>query len=104
MVEELGSKFTRVAKPSEKDLEYKLEPSPKYIIENIVPQLVEVQLFQAVLEAAASEHSARMVAMQNATKAAGDLLYDLLLTYNQARQAAITAEIAEISSSSAVLT
>jgi F-type H+-transporting ATPase subunit gamma len=42
--------------------------------------------------------------MQNATKAAGDLLYDLLLTYNQARQAAITAEIAEISSSSAVLT
>jgi len=104
MVEELGTKFTKVAKPAEKDLEYKLEPSPKYIIENIVPQLVEGQLFQAVLESAASEHCARMIAMQNATKAAGDLLYDLLLTYNQARQAAITAEIAEISSSSAVLT
>jgi len=103
MVEELGSKFSKVAKPAEKDLEYKLEPSSKYIIENIVPQLVEVQLYQAVLESAASEHSARMVAMQNATKAAGDLLYDLLLSYNQARQAAITAEIAEISSSSAVL-
>lgn len=103
MVEELGSKFSKVAKPAEEEIEYKLEPSPKYIIENIVPQLVEVQLYQAVLESAASEHSARMVAMQNATKAAGDLLYDLLLSYNQARQAAITAEIAEISSSSAVL-
>ena len=63
---------------------------------NIVPQLVEVQLFQAVLESAASEHSARMMAMQNATKAANDLLGDLVLTYNQARQAAITREIAEI--------
>jgi len=103
MVEELGAKFSKVAKPSEKEVTYKLEPSPKFIIENIVPQLVEMQLYQAVLETAASEHSARMVAMQNATKAASDLLYDLLLSYNQARQAAITAEIAEISSSSAVL-
>ncbi len=103
MMQELGSKFTKIAAPSEKDADYKLEPSPEYIVTNIVPQLVEVQLFQAVLESTASEHSARMVAMQNATKAANDLLGDLVLTYNQARQASITAEIAEIAASTAVL-
>ncbi|MCX6734856.1 MAG: ATP synthase F1 subunit gamma [Candidatus Peregrinibacteria bacterium] len=103
MMQELGSKFTKIAAPSEKDADYQLEPSPEYIVTNIVPQLVEVQLFQAVLESAASEHSARMVAMQNATKAANDLLGDLVLTYNQARQASITAEIAEIAASTAVL-
>lgn len=103
MIEELGSKFTRIAKPIERKVEYKLEPSPKFILENIVPQLAEIQFYQAVLEATASEHSARMVAMQNATQAADDLLGDLVLTFNQARQASITAEIAEISSSSAVL-
>ena len=99
MLDELGSKFTNVAGVPEKDVDYKLEPSPQYIIQNIVPQLTELQLYQAVLEAAASEHSARMVAMQNATKAAGDLLDDFVLSYNQARQAAITAEIAEIAAS-----
>ena len=104
MLEELGSKFTDVAKPSEKEIEYKLEPSQKYILDNIVPQLTEMQIYQAVLETAASEHSARMVAMQSATQAANDILEDLVLTYNQARQAAITAEIAEISSSMAVIT
>ncbi|MFA5821365.1 MAG: ATP synthase F1 subunit gamma [Candidatus Gracilibacteria bacterium] len=98
MLEELGSKFSKFVKPAEKDYDYKLEPSEMYIIENIVPQLTEMQLYQAVLEAAASEHSARMVAMQNATKAATELRDDLVLTYNQARQAAITAEIAEIAS------
>jgi F-type H+-transporting ATPase subunit gamma len=96
MLNELGSKFTKHITVKEKNLEYKLEPSPEYIIENIVPQLTEMQLYQAVLESSASEHSARMVAMQNANQAATDLLDDLVLTYNQARQAVITAEIAEI--------
>jgi len=103
MLEELGSKFSKMAKPAEKDLEYKLEPSQEYIIDNIIPQLVEMQLYQAVIETTASEHSARMVAMQSATKAADDLMADLTLTYNQARQAAITGEIAEIASSSIAL-
>lgn len=103
MIQELGTKFTRIAAPSEKECDYKLEPSPEYIVTNIIPQLVEAQLFQAVLESTASEHSARMMAMQNATKAANDLLSDLVLTYNQARQAGITAEIAEIAASTAVL-
>jgi F-type H+-transporting ATPase subunit gamma len=104
MIEELGSKFTEVAKIPEKDYDYKLEPSSDYILENIVPQLTEMQFYQAVLETTASEHSARMVAMQNATQAADDMLDDLVLTFNQARQAAVTAEIAEISSSVAVIT
>ena len=103
MLSELGSKFTQVVKPVEKECDYKLEPSPYYIAANIIPQLIEVQLYQATLEGAASEHSARMVAMQNATKAADDLLGDFVLTYNQARQSAITAEIAEIASSSAAI-
>jgi F-type H+-transporting ATPase subunit gamma len=104
MLSELGSKFGNVARMTEKDIEYKLEPSPEYILKNIIPQLVEMQIYQAVLEATASEHSARMLAMQNATQAATDLLDGLVLTYNQARQAAITSEIAEIAASSLLLT
>jgi F-type H+-transporting ATPase subunit gamma len=104
MLEELGSKFTKVAKPTDKEFEYKLEPSPEYIIDEIVPQLMEMQIFQAILESTASEHSARMVAMQNATQAATDLLDGLVLTYNRARQAVITQEIAEIASAAISLT
>ena len=59
--------------------------------------MIEVQLFQALLESNASEHSARMAAMNQATSAASDLVDELTLYYNKARQAAITAEIAEIS-------
>lgn len=72
------------------------EPSPEAVLSQLIPRLTEMQIFQAVLEAQASEQSARMVAMQNATKAAGELIDDLTLTYNKARQAAITQEISEI--------
>lgn len=83
--------------------EYLFEPSPDDILRTILPQLTEVQIYQAVLEAAASEHSARMVAMRNATENASDLLEDFTLTYNQTRQAGITAELAELSASKAAL-
>ncbi len=83
--------------------EYLFEPSPDEILKTILPQLTEVQVYQAILEAAASEHSARMVAMRNATDNATDILDDLTLTYNQTRQANITAELAEISASKAAL-
>lgn len=103
MLEELGPKYSNVIKQNEeKEFEYKLEPSPKYIIDNIVPQMTEMLIYQVVLEATASEHSARMVAMQNANQAASDLLDGLVLTYNQARQSAITAEIAEIASAASI--
>lgn len=84
-------------------LEYLFEPSPERVLAATLPRLVEVQLFQALLEATASEHAARMVAMRNATDAANDLIDDLTLTFNQARQAGITQDLAEISASRAAL-
>jgi len=77
--------------------EYTFEPSPKEVLDEIVPRLIEVQLFQALLESNASEHSARMTAMHQATDAATDMVDEFQLSYNKARQAGITAEIAEIS-------
>lgn len=73
------------------------EPSPDDVLETLITRTVEFAVFQALVEAAASEHSARMVAMRNANEAAGDLLGDLSLSYNQARQAGITRELSEIS-------
>lgn len=77
-------------------LDYEFEPSPQAILEEIVPRFTELQLYQAVLESQASEHSARMVAMQNASGNADQLVQDLTLVYNKARQAAITSEILDI--------
>ncbi|NCT54380.1 ATP synthase F1 subunit gamma [Candidatus Falkowbacteria bacterium] len=73
------------------------EPDADEVLDKILPRMIEVQLFQALLESNASEHSARMAAMNKATSAASDLVDELTLYYNKARQAAITAEIAEIS-------
>lgn len=77
--------------------EYLFEPTPEDVLDEMVPRLIEVQIYQAMLESAASEHSARMAAMRQATDAAGELVDELTLFYNKARQAGITAEIAEIS-------
>ena len=77
--------------------DYIFEPSPEEVLDKIIPRLLEVQIYQALLEANASEHSARMSAMHQATEAATDMVQELTLFYNKARQAGITAEIAEIS-------
>lgn len=79
------------------EINYKFEPSPDIILENILRQFIRVQIFGALLESNASEHSARMVAMKSATDNAGELIDDLQLTYNSMRQDSITREIAEIS-------
>ncbi|MBI4252622.1 ATP synthase F1 subunit gamma [Candidatus Uhrbacteria bacterium] len=79
------------------------EPSETQVLSYVIPRLLEVQLYQAVLESEASEHSARMLAMHNASEAATDILSELRLAYNQIRQAGITQEIAEISSGRAAL-
>lgn len=76
--------------------DYEYEPNANAILDEIVPRFTTLQLYQAVLEAQASEHSARMVAMRNASENAGALTVDLTLQYNKARQAAITAEILDI--------
>lgn len=87
---------------SEKD-DYIFEPDPKQILEIVIPRMLKTQVFQTILESSASEHSARMLAMRNATDNANDIINELTLSYNQARQASITQEIAEISASKAAL-
>jgi F-type H+-transporting ATPase subunit gamma len=77
--------------------EYIFEPSPDEILNEMLPRLIEIQLYQALLESNASEHSARMSAMHQATEAAQDMVAELTLSFNKARQASITSEIAEIS-------
>ena len=75
---------------------YEYEPGPEAILNEIVPRFTELQLYQAILESQASEHAARMVAMRNASENASQLVDDLTLVYNKARQAAITSEILDI--------
>ena len=78
--------------------DYVLEPSPGKIFESLVPQLLEFEIYHIILEANASEHSARMMAMKNACENANDIIKDLTLNYNKVRQNQITAEVSEISS------
>ncbi|MFA6322474.1 MAG: ATP synthase F1 subunit gamma [Candidatus Buchananbacteria bacterium] len=84
-------------------LEYVFEPNKDEILNLFLPRLIETQLYQAMLESLASEHSARMMAMKNASSSASDMIADLTLMFNQARQAGITREIAEICGSKAAL-
>lgn len=79
-------------------LEYKFEPSPASIVKNLVPTLVELEVFHSILEANASEHAARMVAMKNASESAKDMIGSLTIKYNKERQAQITKELIEITS------
>lgn len=76
--------------------EYIYEPDPRAILDIVLPRFTELQIYQAILESNASEHSARMVAMRNATENAYDLIEALTLTYNRVRQEAITKEIVDI--------
>ncbi|GHE23569.1 ATP synthase F1 subunit gamma [Sphingobacterium griseoflavum] len=85
------------------EVDYIIEPSKEKIIEELIPKAIKTQLFKAVLDSNASEHGARMTAMDKATENAGDLLKSLKLSYNQARQAAITTELTEIVSGAAAL-
>lgn len=75
---------------------YSYEPEPAGLLDVVVPRFTQLQIYQAVLEALASEHSARMVAMNNATDNAADLIEILILDRNKARQASITNEILDI--------
>jgi F-type H+-transporting ATPase subunit gamma len=76
--------------------DYIYEPEPEAVLDGLLPRYVETQVFQAVLENKASEYSAKMIAMQNATNAAGDLIDALTLFANKVRQAGITTELMEI--------
>lgn len=86
----------RQAPTEVEEVEYIYEPDPRTILDTVLPRFTELQIYQAILEALASEHSARMVAMRSATENANDLLDDLTLTYNRARQEAITKDMLDI--------
>jgi len=84
-------------------IDYILEPSKEEIVDQLIPKNIKIQVYKAVLDSNASEHGARMTAMDKATENAGELLKALKLSYNQARQAAITTELTEIVSGAAAL-
>lgn len=84
--------------------EYLYEPGPGQLLDELLPRFTELQIYQALLEAQASEHSARMVSMRNATENAKELIGDLTLTYNKARQDAITKEMLDIAGGAEALT
>ena len=84
-------------------VEYKIEPSPEEVLKHIFPRLIEMQIYHAIQESNASKESSRMLAMRNATEAAGEMVGGLTLMYNQIRQSKITQEIAEISAGAAAI-
>lgn len=95
----MAEQFLPVETPSDEAAtigDYIFEPSKEEIVTDLIPKSLKVQLFKAVLDSHASEHGARMTAMHKATDNASELQKDLKLTYNKARQAAITGEILEI--------
>lgn len=82
--------------PSGQNVDYIFEPGPNIVLGELLPRFVEMQVYHAILEAIASEQSARMVAMRNATDNANELIKDLTLMYNKARQESITKELLDI--------
>lgn len=76
--------------------DYIYEPSPENVLQSLLPRYCEIKVYQALLEAKASEHGARMTAMDSATKNAGEMIDEFTLSFNRARQAAITREITEV--------
>lgn len=84
------------AAQSTSSVDYIFEPSKEYIVGDLIPKSLKIQLYKAILDSVASEHGARMTAMHKATDNAKEMLRDLKISYNKARQAAITTEILEI--------
>jgi F-type H+-transporting ATPase subunit gamma len=84
-------------------LGYVFEPSAETVLDAVLPYYIQTQVFQMILDARASEHSARMVAMKNATDNAAQFIKDLTLEYNKMRQASITTELLEIATAQMAL-
>ena len=95
----MGENYLPIEPPEEQAAaigDYIFEPQKQKIVEQLIPKSLKTQLYKAILDSHASEHGARMTAMHKATDNASELKKDLTLSYNKARQAAITAEILEI--------
>lgn len=91
-----AGKWSDEAASADGHIVYEVEPSTEEVLNTLIPQLVQIMLYHALLESKASEHSARMVAMKNATDKSKEVIKALTIKYNKARQAAITAEVSEI--------
>jgi F-type H+-transporting ATPase subunit gamma len=89
--------------PRAQNVDYIYEPGPAMVLGELLPRFVEMQIYHAVLESIASEQSARMVAMRNATDNANELIEELTLMYNKARQESITKELLDITGGAAAL-
>lgn len=89
-------KFSDEAEAPDETISYTVEPSADEVLDTLIPQLTQIMLYHALLESKACEHSARMVAMKNATDKSKEVVKALTIQYNKARQAAITAEVSEI--------
>jgi len=89
--------------PVMQNVEYIYEPGSEAVLGELLPRFVEMEVYHAVLESIASEQSARMVAMRNATESANELIEDLTLMYNKARQESITTELLDIAGGAAAL-
>ncbi len=98
-----GETTATEASSGEKMLEYVFEPSAEGVLDFMLPYYVQYQVYQMILDARASEHSARMVAMKNATDNANQFIKDLTLEYNKMRQASITTELLEIATAQMAL-
>lgn len=92
----LPIEITKSEKGKTSSVDYIFEPNKEFIISNLIPQSLKTQFYKALLDSLASEHGARMTAMHKATDNAKDMLRDLKISYNKARQTAITTEILEI--------
>lgn len=89
--------------PGAENVDYIYEPGPAAVLGELLPRFVEMEVYHAVLESIASEQSARMVAMRNATDSANELIEELTLMYNKARQESITKELLDITGGAAAL-
>lgn len=90
------AKSEAAGEDEDEKMEHEIEPSPEVLLSTLVPRAVEVEVYRAMLENQAGEHAARMTAMESATKNTEELIENLTLEYNRARQAAITRELVEI--------
>jgi len=98
-----GKKAEGAAEDVDPMLGYVFEPSAELVLDAVLPYYIQYQVYQMILDARASEHSARMVAMKNATDNANEFIKDLTLEYNKMRQAGITTELLEIATAQMAL-
>lgn len=81
---------------AEEEISYKIEPSEQMIADQVVPMILDIMFYEMILEAKASEHASRMIAMKNASESSTTKVSELQLVYNKARQESITREVSEI--------